>query len=82
VVELPILLGMVDRKRHLAKAVTYRVFGSAGTALIAYLFTGDIKLGASIGMLDSVLKIGIYYLHERIWYRIRWGVHPMTPGKD
>lgn len=65
---------MVERKRHLAKALTYRVLGSAGTAAIAYVATGDVKIGASVGVIDSIVKIGIYYAHERVWYRIRWGV--------
>jgi uncharacterized membrane protein len=66
---------MVDRKRHLAKAVTYRVFGSATTAAIAYLITGNTGLSATVGVVDSLLKIGLYYVHERVWYRVRWGVH-------
>ena len=65
---------MVERKRHLAKALTYRVLGSAGTAVIAYVATGDPKIGASVGAIDSIAKIGIYYAHERVWYRIKWGV--------
>ena len=65
---------MVDRKRHLAKALTYRVLGSAGTAAIAYVATGDVRIGASVGAIDSIVKIGIYYAHERVWYRIKWGV--------
>jgi uncharacterized membrane protein len=70
---------MVQRKRHLAKAVTYRVFGSAGTAAIAYVATGDAAIGATVGVLDSVVKIGLYYVHERLWYRVRWGVTPPAP---
>jgi uncharacterized membrane protein len=67
------MTAMVERKRHLAKAVTYRFFGSCGTAVVAYAATGNITLGASIGVLDSVVKIGLYYIHERAWYRIEWG---------
>lgn len=68
---------MVERKRHLAKAVTYRLFGSAATSFIAFAATGDARIGVSIGALDSVVKIGLYYLHERLWYRVKWGVrHP------
>jgi len=73
---------MVERKRHLAKAVTYRLFGSMGTAAIAYVATGDAKLGASIGGLDMLVKIGLYYIHERAWYRIRWGVRREGPGRE
>ncbi len=73
---------MVERKRHLAKSLTYRVFGSAATAGIAYVATGNAKISASVGLIDSVIKIGIYYLHERVWYHVKWGVHPGTPRKD
>lgn len=69
---------MVLRKRHFAKAVTYRVLGSAGTAAIAYGATGSLQLGAAVGVVDTVVKIGLYYFHERIWYRVRWGVLPDT----
>jgi uncharacterized membrane protein len=65
---------MVERKRHLAKAITYRVFGSAATSFVAFAATGDLGVGASIGALDSIIKVGLYYVHERLWYRVKWGV--------
>ncbi len=67
---------MVLRRRHLAKALTYRAFGSLATAGIAYAFTGRPLLSTSIGVADSLAKVGLYYLHERAWYRVRWGVRP------
>jgi uncharacterized membrane protein len=57
---------MVERKRHLAKAVTYRVFGSAATVAVAYLITGSAEASAAIGAADSLAKIGLYYFHERM----------------
>ena len=51
---------MVERKRHLAKAFTYRVFGSTATAAIAWIATGDARIGAGIGIIDSIVKIGAY----------------------
>jgi uncharacterized membrane protein len=73
---------MVERKRHLAKAVTYRFFGTFGTAAIAYAVSGDMKIGAAVGVIDSVAKIGLYYAHERLWYRIRWGVQTHATGHE
>jgi uncharacterized membrane protein len=66
---------MVDRKRHLAKACTYRVFGSGVTAGVTYVLTGHATMSLLAGAADTVLKIVLYYIHERIWYRIPWGVH-------
>jgi uncharacterized membrane protein len=73
---------MVERKRHLAKALTYRVFGSVGTAAIAYIATNDAKIGVSIGLMDSVAKIGFYYVHERLWYKVKWGVRAGSTRRD
>lgn len=70
---------MVLRRRHLAKAVSYRVFGSLATVAIAFVLTGDAAISASIGLADSLAKIGLFYLHERAWYRIKWGV--VSPGQ-
>ncbi|MBL9032351.1 MAG: DUF2061 domain-containing protein [Phycisphaerae bacterium] len=71
---------MVERKRHLAKAVTYRFFGTIGTSAVAFAATGDLRIGVSIGALDSIAKIGLYYIHERAWYRIKWGVRASDVG--
>lgn len=64
--------------RSLAKAVSYRVLGSAGTALVVYLFSGSMPLSASVGGLDMLLKIVLYFAHERIWDHIPFG-RPKRP---
>ena len=75
-------LHMVERKRHLAKAVTYRVLGSMTSAGIAFVMTGNAGIGATVGIADALSKIGLYYVHERIWYHVRWGVKPTTRKVD
>jgi uncharacterized membrane protein len=59
--------------RSIAKAVSYRVLGSASTAAIFYLLSGDLKLSAGAGVLDSILKLGLYFAHERLWNSIDLG---------
>ncbi len=72
---------MVERKRHLAKAITYRVMGSTVTAGVAYALSGSVQIGAALGVADTITKVGLYYLHERLWYRIKWGVHEGVPDR-
>jgi uncharacterized membrane protein len=55
------------------KAATYRVVGYFVTSLVAYVFTGSLALAASIGFADMTIKVFGYYVHERLWDRIRWG---------
>jgi uncharacterized membrane protein len=35
--------------------------------------TGSWEIGASIGFTEFFVKIGFYYLHERIWLKCPWG---------
>ena len=64
---------METHTRSLAKAVSYRILGSAATASIFLLLTGKPALSLGAGVLDMVIKIGLYFLHERLWNHIRFG---------
>jgi uncharacterized membrane protein len=59
--------------RSLFKAVSWRVWGSIDTTVLAFLFTGNIKLSAAIGGTEVMTKIALYYLHERLWTRVGFG---------
>lgn len=64
---------MESHSRSIAKAISYRLLGSAVTAGIVYLFLNDVRASAGAGAIDLVVKIGLYYLHERIWTVIPLG---------
>lgn len=65
----------VEHKRHLAKAVTWRVIASITTALIAWAFGLPPKAVGMVFVADLVIKFILYYAHERVWYRhIKFGV--------
>lgn len=59
--------------RSLAKAITYRITGSLTTAAITWFVTGDLHTALAVGGLEPIVKIGVYYAHERIWQRIPVG---------
>jgi adenylylsulfate kinase len=65
--------------RSIVKAVSYRILGSATTALIFYVLTGRGSLSLGAGALDMVLKIGVYFVHERIWNHINFGRSTKAP---
>ena len=65
----------VTRKRHIAKAVSWRVVGTLDTFLLGWLLSGSIEIGAAIGGAEVITKTFLYYFHERLWYRyISFGV--------
>ena len=59
---------MVHKKRHLAKAVSWRILGTLDTMVIGWLVSGDPMIGVSIGAIEVFTKIFLYYGHERAWY--------------
>ena len=54
------------------------MLGTLGTSAIVFLFTRRWGLALSVGGVESVAKIGIYFLHERFWDRIAFGRHPLA----
>ena len=60
------------KKRTMVKTITWRITASLTTFLIAWILTGDILVGASIGSIEAIAKIFLYYFHERIWTNISW----------
>jgi uncharacterized membrane protein len=42
--------------------------------VLGFFITGSIKMALSIGGLEIITKMVLYFLHERIWYRIPFGV--------
>ncbi len=71
----------ISHKRHVLKSLTYRIYSSCITSLIAAVVTGDLALGISIGSADFFIKIVTYYIHERIWYKIPYGTEKIKIRK-
>ena len=67
------MIASETRTRSIAKAVTWRIAATLITAAVAYLLTGSIGKAASIGMLDSAVKLLAFYGHERLWLLVPLG---------
>lgn len=58
--------------RSFAKAVSWRIVGTIDTMIISWLITGQIAVAVSIGSVEVVTKMILYYGHERVWNFIKW----------
>jgi uncharacterized membrane protein len=66
---------MVERKRHIAKTISYRLVSSGVGFVMMYFATGSVKYGAAFSVAELLYKPIQYYLHERVWYRyIKYGL--------
>jgi len=59
--------------RSTVKTLSYRCVGSSVTFMIAFVFTGEIVIAASVSVTEFLLKPSLYWLHERVWNKITWG---------
>ncbi len=62
---------MDSHLRSILKAISWRFIAMAILVTIAWFVTGDATLSLTIGALDISIKIVLYYLHERIWLKIK-----------
>lgn len=65
---------METHARTIIKSLTWRVGGFAMTVGTAWLITGRADLAASIGAVDTIVKLGAFYVHERLWLKIGFGL--------
>ncbi|WP_372746147.1 DUF2061 domain-containing protein [Lutibacter sp.] len=59
--------------RSIVKAISWRMVGTIDTIVISFFITGEIKMALSIGLVEVVTKMILYFFHERIWNLIKWG---------
>ena len=64
----------VARKRHILKALTWRVVATFTTGFLTWIVSGSLEFGLKVGVLDVVIKLVLYYAHERVWYRSDFGI--------
>jgi sulfate adenylyltransferase large subunit len=67
-----------QKRRSALKAISWRIIGSVATVGAAIALSQDIRLAAAIGATEVVTKLVLYYGHERLWARIRYGLSVAT----
>jgi uncharacterized membrane protein len=65
--------------RSLAKAVSWRFFGNLISFIIIYELTHKAKLAFIASGIELVIKIVLYYYHERVWNKVKWGRDDLLP---
>lgn len=60
-------------KRSLVKTISWRAVGTITTVAISYIITGTMALAFSIGGIELISKMVLYFFHERAWEKIKWG---------
>lgn len=64
---------METRTRSLTKAITYRMLVTLIAFSIAFWATESIEKSIQVIIMYLAGSMVVYYIHERIWNKIRWG---------
>ncbi len=59
--------------RSIVKTISWRVVGTLDTIAVSYFITSSFVMAASIGSIEVVTKMFLYYFHERGWNKIQLG---------
>jgi len=70
-----------SNKRHVIKTFTWRIIGTIDTVLFGWMITGNTFEGLQIGMAETATKLLLYFGHEKLWYRVNFGLDQRNRGK-
>jgi len=65
---------MEKRRRSIMKTITWRIMATSSTMFLVFILTRNLVISTSVGILELFIKILLYYVHERIWNRLDFGI--------
>ena len=65
---------METHLRSLVKAGSWRLGGLIVTLAVACAITRTWTIAATIGLADTLVKLVAFYVHERLWLRVKFGL--------
>lgn len=71
-----------SNKRHIYKTITWRIIGTLDTIILSMWIWGDAGHSFQIGGAEILTKSGLYYFHEKMWYRIAYGIRKYRQARS
>ena len=67
------------KRRSALKTISWRVVATLTTTILVFIFTGKLSVAITVGSLEVVAKLLLYFFHERMWDKIRFGRREINP---
>ena len=65
--------------RSIVKGISWRIVATTTTIVIVYVFFGRLDLAIAAGLIETILKVALYWGHEKVWQKIHWGKKRIEP---
>lgn len=62
------------RTRSIIKSIVWRIICIIVSIIISFLLTNKWDIALAIGTIYNVITMVLYYIHERFWNKINWGI--------
>lgn len=59
--------------RTLAKTISWRIVATIASFFVSYVIVNDVSIASSIAGIQIILHTILYYFHERVWIKLKWG---------
>ena len=66
-------------QRSIVKGISWRIVATTTTIAIVYFFFDRLDLAIAAGLIETVLKVGLYWWHEKVWHKVYWGKTKIEP---
>jgi len=53
---------------------TFRIIATITTLVVVWFFTKDLAVSGGVAIVENLLKMILYYFHERAWTGVAWGI--------
>ena len=64
---------METHLRSIVKGLSWRVIATLVTTVVVWFISGEVSMALFAGAIDSILKVGLFWGHERLWQMVIWG---------
>jgi uncharacterized membrane protein len=68
--------------RSVIKGASWRIVGTIDTIFLSFIYTGQVVKAFKIGGVELFTKIFLFYLHERVWMRLKFGTEEVKEGNE
>ena len=69
-----------QKRRSVIKTISWRFWATITTIALVFLFVGEVKIAFSIGGIEIILKMVLYFIHERVWNKLKYGKKEVKPA--
>jgi adenylylsulfate kinase len=67
------------KSRSIIKMISWRFLATLTTTILVFIFVGELEVAITVGVLEVIIKMFVYFVHERVWNSLKFGKYEVKP---